>query len=115
MMEGRKPATAFRVLLFAWFLAGMALWNLFVSAPAQPFAIDEPPGIGEGACPHALQGTSHPCCPFPAGRDPRMASLPHLVALPFALAAGSPLAAAIFRLQLVRLHPPVGPPSPFFA
>jgi len=115
MLEGKKPATAFRVLLFAWFLAGMALWILIVTTPAQSFVLDEPLGIDEGTGSHALQGTSLPYWPSATGRELRTDPLPRLVALPPFLATGYSLAGAIFRLQLVRLHPPVGPPCALFA
>ena len=115
MAEWKKPATAFQVLLFAWLLAGTALWMLIVTAPAQSVALDDPLGIDECPGANALQGTSLPYWPWAAGREPRDDPLPRLAVLPPFLAARDSLAGAIFRLQLVRLHPPVGPPCAVFA
>ena len=115
MAEWKKPAKAFRVLLFSWLLAATALWMLIATAPAQSVVLDDPLGIDECPGTHALQGTSLPYCPPATGREARTDPLPHLAVLPPFLAAGDSLAGAIFRLQLVRLHPPVGPPCARFA
>jgi hypothetical protein len=111
MLKGKKRLTTFHMALLAWLLSGVALWVLLVSAPVESFIIDDTLGIDEGPDSEALQGTSPPFCPFAAGKESTNAPLLRLAKLHPFLAAQDSQAGAIFRLKLVRLHPPVGPPS----
>lgn len=115
MVGPKKPLKIFNMALFAWFFAGVALWVFFVAAPVEAFVVDDPVQIDEESGSGAFQGASPPCWPCAAERAPRNTPLPSLVRLPSSPAAENPLAGAIFRLKLVRLHPPVGPPRTFFA
>ena len=111
MLEGKKRLTTFHMALLAWLLASVALWVLFVPAPVESFIVDDNLGIDEVPESDALQGTSPPFWPFAAGGDSRNALLLRLARPHSFLSAGDSPAGAIFRLKLVRLHPPVGPPS----
>jgi len=115
MVGPKKPLTNFDMALFAWFLAGLALWVILVPAPVEAFLVDDPVQIDEGSEPEAFQGASPPCWPSAAEGASRNTPLFGLVRLPASPAAQYSLAGAIFRLKLVRLHPPVGPPRAFFA
>ena len=111
----KKPLKNFDMALFAWVLAGFALWVILVPAPVEAFVVDDPVQIDEGSGSEAFQGASPPCWPCSVDRASR--NTPHLslVRLPSSPATENSLAGAIFRLKLVRLHPPVGPPRTFFA
>lgn len=111
MPEEKKRLTTLNMAFLAWLLAGVALWVFFVPAPVESFILDNNLGIDEVPDSQALQGASPPFWPLATGVDSRNTLLlrsakPH----PF-LTAGDLPAGAIFRLKLVRLHPPVGPPS----
>ena len=111
MLAGKKRLTTFPIASFAWLLAGVALWVLFVPAPVESFIIDDNLGIDEVPDSQALQGTPPPFWPLVAGVEGWNAPLHRLVKPHPSLVAGDSPAGAIFRLKLVRLHPPVGPPS----
>jgi len=115
MVGPKKPLTNFDMALFAWFLAGLALWVILLPAPVEAFLVDDPVQIDEGSEPEAFQGASPPCWPSAAESTSRNTPIFGLVRLPASPAAQNSLAGAIFRLKLVRLHPPVGPPRAFFA
>jgi hypothetical protein len=113
MPEEKKRLTTLNMAFFAWLLAGVALWVLFVPAPVDSFLVDDNLGIDEVPNSQAFQGASPPFWPFAAGVDSRNTILLRLAKPHPFLAAGDSPAGAIFRLKLVRLHPPVGPPSSF--
>jgi len=112
MPEEKKRLTTPTIAFFAWLLAGVALWVLFVPVPVESFILDDNLGIDEVPGSQAFQGASPPFWPFAADGDSSCAPLPRLArSHPFLAAGNSPAGGAIFRLKLVRLHPPVGPPS----
>ena len=111
MLKRKHRLTIFHIALLAWFLAGTALWVLLVPAPVESFIFDDALGIDEIPDSEALQGTSPPFCSFAVGRESTNALRLRLVRPHPFLAAGDSPAGAVFRLKLVRLHPPVGPPS----
>jgi hypothetical protein len=115
MVGPKKPLTNFDMALFAWFLAGLALWGIFSPVPVEAFVFDDPVQIEEGSESVVFQGASPPCWPCSADSATRNTPLLSLVCLASSPAAENSLAGAIFRLKLVRLHPPVGPPRTFFA
>jgi hypothetical protein len=115
MIGPKKPLTGFEMALFAWFFAGLVLWVVLVPAPVESFVVDDPTQIEERSESEAFQGASPPCWPCTADRANRNTPLLGLVHLPSSPAAESSLAGAIFRLKLVRLHPPLGPPRAFSA
>ena len=115
MVGPKQPMTNFEMALFKWFLGGLALWVIFVPAPVESFVVDDPVQIDEGSESEAFQGASPPCWPCAADRATRNTPRLSLVRLPSSPVAKDFLAGAIFRLRLVRLHPPVGPPRTFFA
>lgn len=115
MVGTKKPLTNFEKALFAWFVAGLVLWAIIVPAPVESFVVDDPVQIDEPSESEAFQGASPPCWPCAADRAIRNTPLLDPVRLLSSPAAENSLAGAIFRLKLVRLHPPVGPPRAFFA
>jgi hypothetical protein len=115
MVGPKQPKRNLEMALFKWLLGGLALWVIFVPAPVGAFVVDDPVQIDERSESEAFQGAAPPCWPCAAHRGTW--NTPHLslVRLPSSPAAKDFLAGAIFRLKLVRLHPPVGPPRTFFA
>jgi hypothetical protein len=111
MLEDKKRLTTLNIAFFAWLLASLALWVFFFPTPVESFVVDDNLGIDEIPESQAFQASSTPFWPLAVGGDGRNAlrlrlAKPH----PF-LATGNSPTGAIFRLKLVRLHPPVGPPS----
>jgi hypothetical protein len=115
MAGPKQPKRNLEMAIFKWLLGGLALWVIFVPAPVGSFVVDDLVQIDEGSEPEAFQGASPPSWACAAHRGTW--NTPHLslVRLPSSPAAKDFLAGVLFRLKLVRLHPPIGPPRTFFA
>ena len=115
MFGPKKSRKNFEVTSFAWLLAGLVLWVIFVRAPIEAFVVDDPIQIDERSESEALQGASPPCLPCSTDGATWNTSFLRRLRLPSSLAAEDLLAGTILRLKLVRLHPPIGPPQILFA
>ena len=115
MVGPKQPKRNLEMALFKWLLGGLALWVIILPAPVGSFVIDDPVQIDEGSESEAFVGASPPCWPCSADRGTSNTPRLSLVRLPSSPAPKDFLAGAIFRLRLVRLHPPIGPPRTFFA
>jgi hypothetical protein len=115
MVEQKKPLTNFDMVVFAWLLVGLTLWVLFVPAPVQSFVLDETVQLEEGSESEAFQGVSPACWLWASDQANKNEPLLCPVSPDSSPTAEDVLAGILFRLRLVRLHPPVGPPRTFFA
>jgi hypothetical protein len=115
MTGPKKPQKKFEMALFGWLFAGLVFWVSLVPAPAQSFVLEDPIRIDAQPEFEGLEGASPPCWPSTEDRQTGNIHLLNLVRLALVPAAASSLGGAIFRLKLIRLHPPAGPPRIFFA
>ena len=114
----REPARSFSDLhltLLGLVVAGLVLWVVSSSGFTEPLVVDVSSQVIEYSDIDDSQGAYTPSGPCPAAKGTGNSLLSDVVHLPFSPPFGFLLTGAVFRLKLVLLTPPIGPPRTFFA
>lgn len=111
MAEEKRSSSTRALEWFSWGLAAaLIVWCIFGSRFAEPVLADEPLQVVEALCFDSFLGTPHPDTSPWSNAEAAYAPFRDRVQ-PFSCACvESSLGRASFRLKLVRLTPPTGPP-----
>ena len=113
-----KPARSFPYLhltLLGSVIAGLVLWVVWSSDLTEPLVFDVSSQVIENPGCDDSQDAYTPSWPYPTVQGTGNRLVHDVVQRPFSPALAWLLSGALFRLKLVLLTPPIGPPRTFFA
>jgi len=115
MCRSARSFSALHLTLLGLVVAGVVLWVVSSSGFTELFVFDVSSQVIENPDCDDSQGVYTPSWPYPKVEGTGNSLLSDVVHLPFYTALAFLLIGAVFRLKLVLLTPPIGPPKTFFA